>query len=722
MWYQSRDLRLERCEANTAVLWFDVQDQRYNVFTLSVLHQLEAALDVLQKSPPDRMLIRSGKPSGFFAGADLRGFAAIAAPAQAEHLSGLGQRLFRRLAELPCCTFAVIFGPCLGGGLELALACDYRLVVDRPDTVLGFPEVELGLIPAWTGCQSLPRLLGIEKALKGILTGRKWNAPEACKVGLADKLLPAGSEMQAIPSEVLTDLPRRKRAWTVQAARSLRQTLLERNPLGRALLFHLTRKTLAAKVPDDMPAPAAALKAVEIGIRSGLEAGLAAERRAAAELSQSEACRQLIGLFFVRERYRKMPSHLADVSRPEIRKVGVVGAGVMGAGIAQLALVRGYSVVLKDVNAAALQAGMQRIRELCDKAVSRGILSAGEMQQRLQNTKTTTEWDGFADADLVIEAVVEDVGIKHRVYRELEEVLHPQALLATNTSSLSLRELSAELKHPGRFGALHFFNPVHKMPLVEVGRTDRTMKATVAALTAFALDLGKVVVQVGDSPGFVVNRVLLPYLYEAMRLLLEGAEPQELDRGIRRFGMPMGPYELLDQIGLDVAAHVTHSLQPRFADRFPGDSPFDRLVLAGLLGQKSGQGFYRYRNSKPRPHAAWRALLDIPTGLRLRLDPEDLRERLIYPMLNEAAACLGEGIVAEPQDVDVAMVFGTGWAPHRGGPLHFADHLGVGNLVASLKELAERFGPRFRPCPELLRRHAEGRPFYPPDFWQKLTA
>lgn len=722
MWYQSNDLRLERLDSETAVLWFDVADQRYNIFTPTLLHQLDAVLDVLAGSPPRRLLVRSEKPSGFFAGADLRTFANITTPAQAEHLSGLGQRLFQRLAELPSCTIAVIFGPCLGGGLELALACDYRVVVDRPDTVLGFPEVELGLIPAWSGCQSLPRLLGIEKALKGILLARKWNAQEAVKNGVADKLLPAGNEMQPLSSDLLAELPVRKRAWTVQAAHSLRQTLLERNPLGRSLLFHLTRKTLAAKVPDDMPAPYLALKAVETGIRSGIQAGLAAERQAAGELSQSDACRQLIGLFFARERYRKMPPHLANVPRPEVRKVGVLGAGVMGAGIAQLALVRGYSVVLKDVNDAALETGLKRIRELCDKAVSRGILSAADAQERLQHLKTTTDWDGFGEVDLVVEAVVEHVGIKRRAYRDLEAILRPEAFLATNTSSLSLNDLSADLKHPERFGALHFFNPVHKMPLVEVGRTDRTTEATLAALTAFALDLGKVAVQVGDSPGFVVNRVLLPYLYEAMRLLLEGAEPSEVDHGIRRFGMPMGPFELLDQIGLDVAAHVTRSLQPRFADRFPGDPPFDRMVLAGFLGQKSGQGFYRHRDGKTQRYDAWRPLLDIPSDLRLRLDPEDLRERLIYPMINEAAACLGEGIVAEPQDVDVAMVFGTGWAPHRGGPLHYADHLGLGSLVSGLKQLAERFGPRFQPCPELLRRHSEGRPFYPPEHWQKITA
>lgn len=721
MLFQSPDLRIDLDASHNATLWLDVREQRYNIFTPAVLDQFEQAFQTLAAaSGIESLVIRSDKASGFLAGADLHAFTQIRSVAEAEALSARGQKLFNQLAELPIRTYALIHGPCLGGGLELALACDYRLAVDQPDTLLGLPEVELGLLPAWGGCQRLPRVVGLEQALKMILAARKLNAGESQKVGLVDLIAPP-SQVSTMLAEALTwgvsqPVGRHKRARQQHAARTWRQRLLERNPLGRRILFQGARRLLRRKVPDDLPAPGEALQAIALGVSRGLEAGLAAERAAAGRLSQSPACRNLIGLFFLREKYRKVPAALKTMSAPPIRRVGIVGAGAMGAGIAQLALLRGCQVVVQEVNDAALQAGVQRIEDLFKKAVERGITSGSDAHQRLADMGRTTSWQGFDQVDLVVEAVIEDLELKRRVFQEAEQRTRPDAILATNTSSLLVKDIQAGLANPARVGAVHFFNPVHKMPLVEVAFTRQTEERVVASLAAWTVALGKMPVVVKDSPGFLVNRVLVPYFYEAMRVLLEGTPPDKVDRAIRKFGMPMGPFELLDQIGLDVAAHITRTLQPYFGDRYLGEPIFDRFVQAGALGHKASQGFYLYDRQKPRVNPALDDLLGRLKGdviYRLvRLDREECQERLILPMVNEAAACLGEGIVTEPEAVDVALIFGTGWAPHRGGPLRYADQRGLADAVRILENLSREYGPRFEPCPELRRRVTSAEAFY----------
>jgi len=462
-----------------------------------------------------------------------------------------------------------------------------------------------------------------------------------------------------------------------------------------------------------MPAPLEALEAVRVGQKEGLEAGLAYERAAAGRLAVSGACRNLIGLFLQGEAAKKLPAALRAASprreggeSTEVKRVGVIGGGVMGAGIAQLAAVKGFSVVIQEVDTAALGAGLLRVQELFAKAIERRVLSPAEAQKRLALIKGTVSWDGFKDVDVVVEAVVEDLEIKRKLFRELDSWGRPTTVLASNTSSLQIAQIGEGLNHPERVAGLHFFNPVHKMPLVEVVRTPSTSTEAQALLTGWALALGKVPVQVADSPGFVVNRILMPYLNEAILVLAEGLPIVKIDLTMRRFGMPMGPLELLDEIGLDVAAHVATAMRPILGERFEINPGFEQMRSNGLLGQKTGRGFYNHKNDKRRPNALAENLLkgkkmapaaSLPLAARLA----EARERMVLLMVNEAAQVLGEGVVSAAGDINLAMVLGTGWAPQRGGPLGYLKQRGRADVVRALEELAGRYGKRYEPCADL---------------------
>jgi 3-hydroxyacyl-CoA dehydrogenase/enoyl-CoA hydratase/3-hydroxybutyryl-CoA epimerase len=712
--FQTENLHISQLADGVAALVLDVAGRSVNVFNRQVLAELEAALDrVAGASSFKLLIIRSGKDSGFLAGADLHEFHSVASPAQAVELSERGQRLFDKLAALAIPTVAMVSGPCLGGGLEFAMACDYRVVIDEGRTQLGLPEVSLGLLPGWGGTQRLPRIVGLERALHIILGGRRLNAAEAVRWGLADAAQSPGDEE---PPDLLAAAVKRPRRGLPLTG--WRQRLLESNPLGRWLIYRGAERLLRRRLPDDMPAPWTALQAIRVGLSKGMEAGLAFEREAVGLLATSPACRNLIELFLTRERARKPPEGTPSDASPPIRHVGVVGAGTMGAGIAQLAALKGCQVVIREVNETALAAGVLRIVDLFNKAAERGLVSADEYHRRLEAVKGTTAWKGFADLDLVVEAVVEDLEVKQAVFRDLEKQAPPSAILATNTSSLGVQPLVPGLKHPERIAGLHFFNPVHKMPLVEVVRAKQTSAETVASLVRWAAELGKTPVVVRDSPGFVVNRILMPYMNEAVLLAGEGMPVERVDRAMRRFGMPMGPLELLDQVGLDVTAHISRSMEPVFGARFPPNPVFRRMKEQGWLGLKTRLGFYRHRGRRLQVNPLVAALLreaappSLPSGLE-GLAPDDqirqAQERMVCLMVNEAATCMGEHLADSAAAIDLAMVLGTGWAPHRGGPLRYGADRGYGQIVAALQDLAQRLGPRFEPGPDLRRLAERGR-------------
>jgi 3-hydroxyacyl-CoA dehydrogenase/enoyl-CoA hydratase/3-hydroxybutyryl-CoA epimerase len=722
--FQSENVVVEKDADGSVVLILDVAGRSHNVFTRQVLADLDAALDkVAALGGVPVLVVRSGKKTGFLAGADLNEFLTVKDAAGAEALSALGQGVLNKLAALPVPSVAAVSGPCVGGGLELALACDYRLVFDKPGTQVAQPEVRLGLLPGWGGTQRLPRAVGLERSLEMILTGKSLGAREAFAWGLADALATTEDELRDQFARLLGRAIREGKCHRDRLPRrTWRQKMMESTAFGRKVLLQAARRRVARRSWDDMPAPTEALEAVRVGITDGLEAGLAQERQGAGRLAMSTACHNLVRLRLA-ELNRQLPEELRGLHPTRAKRVGVVGAGTMGAGIAQLAAVKGCEVVVQEVNESALGAGLLKVRDLFNKAVERKLLTAQEADRRLAMVRGTLRWEGFDNVDLVVEAAVEDLDAKRAVFRELEARTRPATPLATNTSSLSVGRLQEGLAHPGRVAGLHFFNPVHKMPLVEVARAAGSSDQALAVLAQWALDLGKTPVLVRDSPGFVVNRILMPYLNEAVLLVGEGLKIDRIDAALRRFGMPMGPLELLDQIGLDVAAHVAASMRPVLEGRFAPNTAFERMRANGWLGQKSGRGFYIHRGKRPKVNDLAQNLLrgeaqGAGATLAKALSPaarlSEARERMVLLMVNEAAMALGEGLASSADVIDLAMVFGTGWAPHRGGPLHYADDRGLTEVVQALVNFAGRYGPRFEPCEELKRRANAGESFTKP--------
>jgi 3-hydroxyacyl-CoA dehydrogenase/enoyl-CoA hydratase/3-hydroxybutyryl-CoA epimerase len=713
--YQMLDL--ENRQNGVVVVWLDLPDRPFNVLNRRLLSELERVFEETAENPACRLLaIASKKSSGFLAGADLHEFAAIENGAEAAAISGTGQRLFDRLARLPVKTVAVIHGPCLGGGLELALACDHRLVIDERSTQIGLPEIDLGLLPAWGGTQRLPRTIGIERAMQVILMRKRLSAADAVRWGLADRSFESQAHAMAYAeTQLLAQASEHgKPATSRRKSGTWRQRILESTPVGRWLLFRGAARLVRRKVPDDMPAPHEALAAMRTGMTQGMTAGLTAEREGIGRLATTTACRNLITIFFLIERARKADEDKVSQGGAAPKRIGIVGGGTMGVGIAQLVMIKGSDVILKEVNEQLLAAARTKLEALFYKAVENRVLSRNEARERLDRMVCTTDWQAFQDADLVIEAIVEDVELKRQVFQELDRCVRPEAILATNTSSLLVGQMQAGLAHPGRLAGLHFFNPVHKMPLVEVVRTSATSPPVVDTLVQWAASLGKIPVVVGDSPGFIVNRILVPYLNEAGMLVAEGMPVESIDRVMRRFGMPMGPLELLDQVGLDIAAHVAGSIQGLFAGRLTPHPALERMCQRGWLGQKTGRGFYRYDGKKKVVDRE--AMEELRRELGAAASPngghELAQDRMVCLMVNEAALALSEGLGEHSEDIDLAMVLGTGWAPHRGGPLRYADDRGAADIVKALESLAHTYGPRFAPCGELRRRVESKKAFY----------
>jgi 3-hydroxyacyl-CoA dehydrogenase/enoyl-CoA hydratase/3-hydroxybutyryl-CoA epimerase len=708
-----RQLQLTRDARGVVTVTFDVPDSPMNVFNDAVVRELAEVVSLLEREPARVVVFRSAKPSGFFAGADVHHIRRIGTQAEAGMVQSVGQELFDRIERLPCPTVAVIHGVCLGGGLEFALASKHRVARDDAQTKLGLPEVQLGLIPGWGGTVRLPKLVGLREALGMILEGKTVSATKAAAIGLIDRGIPAETFEQDVNTFVEDRLAGRS---SRRPSRGLGAMMLDGTAPGRALVLSTARKR-AAKKGHDYPALEAALRAVRAGLKGGHVAGLAAEREEFPTLLFGPVARNLIDLFLNREKARKPATWVSESHAPrKVKKAAVVGAGIMGAGIAQLLALNKIAVVLKDVNAEVTAAGMKRVEELTQEAVTKGALSREEADGAMRNITATHEAEPLAGADLVIEAVVEREDIKQTVFRDLAARLGPQAILASNTSALSVSRIAEVVEHPGRVAGLHFFNPVHRMPLVEVVRGRATDDATIASLVELVRKLGKVPVVVADSPGFLVNRILFPYMDEAVRLVLEGVPGEVVDREAVQFGMPMGPLELLDQVGVDIAADVAKTFAALATDVGPTPARSAEMVKDGALGKKAGRGFYEYRDGKRGSPTRW-AKAEGPQQPRHReaSAPGELsaiEKRLIYPMINEAAKCLDAGVVSEAWMLDLAMVLGTGFAPFRGGPLRTADSLGLARVVREMQALRASAGERFEPAPLLRAFAADSHPFH----------
>ncbi|MBM5811393.1 MAG: crotonase [Gammaproteobacteria bacterium] len=654
--------RLETDADDIARLTFDLQGSATNTLGAAAMRELAGQLAAVAAARPRALIIRSGKDSGFIAGADVSEFGGLNDPEAARQLVRSGQQVLDRLAGLPLPTVAAIHGFALGGGLELALACAYRVAADERSLSLGLPEVLLAIHPGFGGTVRLPRLLGAGRALDLMLTGRTLRGREALRAGLLDRLVPR------------TELDAAARALAL-AAPPLRRAPFTQRLLGWPLLRHLVaaqaRRQVARRVRrDHYPAPWAI---IDLWARHGARgvAALEAEARSIAALLCSESSRNLVRVFFLQNRLKSL-----GAGGRRFAHVHVVGAGVMGGDIAAWCAARGLTVTLQDRELRFVEPALARARELF--ARRHDPAAAGRLQADVAG-------HGIARADLVIEAIYEDADAKRALYARIEPQLRPEALLATNTSSIRLEDLARDLADPTRLVGLHFFNPVAKMQLVEVIRAPATRDDVVNAALAFARQLDRLPLPCRSAPGFVVNRILMPYLNEAMLAVDEGIPPAVIDRIATDFGMPMGPIELADTVGLDIAVHVGRILAAAWPR--PVAEGTARLVEAGRLGRKSGRGYYEWRDGRPLRSAA---------GIQA---PADLCDRLILQYLNEAVACLRDGVVADADLIDAAMVFGTGFAPFRGGPLHYARTRGAGTIVARLEQLAATHGPRFRPDP-----------------------
>lgn len=690
-----------------AEVLLDTPAEKVNLLDLRTLAALEEAVSFLGRRPGLRgALIASAKPGVFIAGADVKLIASVRTPEQARAATTAGQMVFAKLEGLPFPTAAAISGACLGGGLELALACTLRVAADAEEVQVGLPEVRLGLVPGWGGTQRLPPLVGLPAALDLILTGRTLSAREALRAGLVDAVAP--------PERLLAEARRRLReAAARRPARRL--PVLQRlhlAPPARGVILARARAAARRAAGGRYPAPPAAVDAVRAGLALGRDEGLRRETDHVAALVVGEVSRNLVRIFLA-----KRTSGAAEGPPPRtIRRIGILGAGVMGGAIAAVAASKGLSVRLRDVAPEPLERGLASARGIL---AGRGRRRASEAEAlvRFMKIEPALRLDGLGRADLVLEAVVEDLAVKRRVLAEAEAAAPEDAILASNTSSLPIDALAEGLREPERLLGLHFFNPADRMPLVEVVRGRRSEPGAVAAAEAFVRKIGKTPVLVADAPGFLVNRLLMPYLAEALRGLAEGAPIDEIDRTLTRFGMPMGPLALLDRIGIDVAARVARILKDAFGARVPDPAGLEALARAGLLGVKSGRGFYVHGRGRPRPNpeavplaGGGRRGVGGPAAPR----GEALVRRLLHPVVNEAALALDEGVAASPGAVDLAMVLGTGFPPFLGGPLRWADREGVAAVAASLREMSARHGAHLAPCGPL-ERIARGRGRFHPD-------
>jgi 3-hydroxyacyl-CoA dehydrogenase/enoyl-CoA hydratase/3-hydroxybutyryl-CoA epimerase len=703
---QFNHLRIDRDGRSVVTVTFDVAQRSVNVLDEGVLGELDAAISRLERDRTIRLIVfRGAKPSGFLAGADVHRIHSLSNSDEVETAIRRGQDLFQRIEALPAPTLAVIHGPCLGGGLEFALSCTWRVARDEPATRIGLPETQLGLIPAWGGCQRLPHTVGVTAAVRMILEGSRLTAAKARKLGLIDAAFQPATFDEDLTKFIDAHLdarqstsaerPRQAQGWIAR--------LRDGTSLGRRLVLHFARRHIARQAKH-YPALPAALRTIEAGLRGGMDAGLEKEREEFRRLLFTPACRNLLELFLQRERARKRNTWVADAvdSGPPIETIAVLGAGTMGAGIAQLAATHGYRVILKDMNDELVQQGMQRITKLTHDAVEKGALSSDEAEHALASVKSTTELSPLAETDLVIEAIVERLDIKEQVFHELDEHTPLHALLASNTSALPISRMAAATARGDQVAGLHFFNPVHKMPLVEIVRCPDSSDRTVATLVDVVRRLGKTPIVVSEGPGFLVNRILFPYLDEAVRLVGEGIPVEQIDREAKRFGFPMGPLELLDTIGLDIALDVSRSFAALLPEASPTPERLGQMVAAGDKGQKSGRGFYHYRNgrrSKPAVHgAAPQSAGTLPPPRNFAGETlSGIQQRLVFALINAASGALAAGIVTEPWMVDLGIVLGTGFAPFRGGPLKLAESWGRENVRATLEELSHQCGPRFHP-------------------------
>jgi len=666
-----RHWKTELRQDGVLVLSFDREGESVNTFGQGVLIELNSLLERIALEPPKALVLRSAKEKGFIAGADIREFQEFDAKGTIGDSIRRGQNLFQRIAELPFPTVAAIHGFCMGGGTEISLACRYRVASNDPSTKIGLPEVMLGIFPGWGGSARLPQLVGAPAAMDMMLTGRSLSAPAARAIGLVDKVVDPAGLIEAAVAIALkgTERPFKQRftAWATN-------TWPARQLIAPKMIAMTARK--ARK--EHYPAPYALIETWRRSAGNGIRARLDAERKAVVKLAGTPTARNLTRVYFLQERLKGLGGKDHGIAH-----VHVVGAGVMGGDIAAWAAYKGFQVTLQDREQRFIDTAMGRAQELFAKRVK----DAGKRPEVAARLVSDLDGTGVANADLLIEAIIEKPEAKRDLYTAVEPKMKPDALLTTNTSSIPLTELREHIARPAQFAGLHYFNPVAMMPLVEIIQHDGMAPETAKRLAAFCKAIDKLPVPVAGTPGFLVNRLLFPYMLEAVTAYSEGIPGPVLDKAAVKFGMPMGPIELIDTVGLDVASGVGAELAPFLG--LPIPAALAAPPEAGKRGKKDGQGLYRWENGKAKKP-------EIPSDYKA---PDDLEDRLILPFLNEAVAALHEGVVADAELLDAGVIFGTGFAPFRGGPIQHIRDSGAEVLLAKLKVLQAKYGDRFAPRP-----------------------
>ena len=665
---EAKNWRMETDTDGIVWLCIDKDDAGANVLSGPVLTELANIIAPYENNPPRGLVIHSGKSNGFIMGADINEFTQIESAEQAYELIRLGQQVLDRLEALRCPSVAAINGFALGGGLELAMACDYRLVLQNKKPILGLPEVQLGIHPGFGGTVRAVQIMGVRAAMQLMLTGKPITASKAIRQGLIDRIAAPDNWRQAAKELIGSRKPK--------ARASFLDRIMNLSPVRPFITSMLLKQVRSRARREHYPAPFAI---VDLWARFGASprTGYEAEARSIAKLMVGETSRNLVRVFFLQNRLK------SQGSKPEqkIARVHVVGAGVMGGDIAAWCALRGMNVTLQDRGIEYIEPALERANKLFKKK----IRDAKDREETIARLNADVDGLGIADADLIIEAIYEDLEAKQELLRQIESSMKPGAILATNTSSIRLEELRTVLQQPQRFIGLHFFNPVAMLPLVEVIKCEDTVQEVLDVGFAFVKAIGKFPLECTSSPGFVVNRILAPYMAEAMHLAESGVPVAEIDKAAEEFGMPMGPVELVDSIGIDVALHVSKVLGAAFNRPVP--ARLAEMAENNQLGRKSGQGFYRWEDGKA-----------VKTGGSETTDlPTDLQDRLMLPMVNEAVACLREGVVVDADLLDAGVIFGTGFAPFRGGPLKYARDRGTREIQRVLTELAGKYGDRFRP-------------------------
>jgi len=692
----------------TALVTMDDPALPQNVLNESVLTEFEKILvEVEQEQNLTSLIFISGKTGCFVAGADITMLQKIENIEQAKDMCMQMHAMMQRLIDLPIKTVAAIEGACLGGGLELALCFDYRIASTNKSTKVGFPEVQLGLLPGAGGTQRLPRLIDLPTALDLILTGKQLNAVRAKKAGIIDAAVAPEMLLQVAQQYAAKSKPLRTKTF--------KQKLMTSVPARKVVFSQALKQTLKT-TKGHYPAPVKALDAIERGLATSLPKGLEIEAENFAELVMSPESKQLINIFFAVTELKKDTGVDGDAKSRSVNKVAVLGAGLMGAGISYVSANQAKKQVrLKDISAEGLASGIRYCGKILDKRVARKYMRRNARDRIMARLSGTIDYSGFANADMVIEAVFESVDLKQKMVADIESIeTTKEIIFATNTSAIPIDDIAAKANHPERVVGMHYFSPVEKMPLLEV----ITGKQTADWVTATAVELGKqqgkTVIVVKDGPGFYTTRVLVPYLMEAMRLVLDGVAIEDVDKALIKFGFPVGPIKLMDEVGIDVGAHIVENLHEAFGDRIPLIDGMSEMIADDRKGRKNNRGFYDYggKSKGKEVDQTVYTKMGVTNPGSLTLNADEIAERLVLTMLNEAVYCLGEGILRSARDGDIGAIFGLGFPPFHGGPFRYIETLGVDTVVGKLQTLQQQHGMRFTPAPLLLEMVESDVTFY----------